>query len=231
MDAVPARKTRVESAAQALASLSLEAPAGAFLGAEEDLLTRLGVSRPTLRQAAKMVENDRLISVRRGLRGGFYAARPDAADAILTLARYLRLRGATLFDVMRVSRPISEDAAELAAQSSDEGARLELAEFAASIEANDTPGALIRAETRLVNLVARLSGNPVIEVVMSIGYSFGLEERGVAIFQSPEQRAQIRALQSDVCRAILDGDADVARLMMRRRSSVIAEWLDRAASA
>jgi hypothetical protein len=57
------------------------------------------------------------------------------------------------------------------------------------------------------------------------------EERGVVIFQSPEQRAQIRALQRDLCRAILDGDADVARLMMRRRSSVIAEWLDRAASA
>src|SRR6476469_11201558 len=91
--------TLVARTAHALAKLSLESEEGAFLGPEDELLVRLGISRPTFRQAAKMVENDRLITVRRGVKGGFYVSRPDAADAIRTLTRYLRLNGANLHDM------------------------------------------------------------------------------------------------------------------------------------
>lgn len=74
--------SRVAHTARLLAALSLATGAGDFLGAEDELLARLGVSRPTLRQAAKIVENERLISVRRGTKGGLYAARPDVADVL-----------------------------------------------------------------------------------------------------------------------------------------------------
>src|SRR5690348_7772913 len=110
MPTMLAGETLVARTARALAKLSLEAEDGAFLGAEGDLLERLGVSRPTLRQAAKMVEHDRLISVRRGIKGGVYASRPEATDAIRTLTRYLRLKGATLRHVWIVSRLIMEEA-------------------------------------------------------------------------------------------------------------------------
>ena len=86
--------TLVAKTARRLAELSLASDAGAYLGAEADLLQQLEISRPTLRQAAKIVESDRLISVRRGVKGGFYAERPNAQDAIKALARYLRMNGA-----------------------------------------------------------------------------------------------------------------------------------------
>ncbi len=85
-----------------------------YLGAEDELLAKLSVSRPTLRQAAKIVESDRLISVRRGIKGGFYATRPNAADAIKALARYLRLNGATIADVFAVTKLVAEEAGALA---------------------------------------------------------------------------------------------------------------------
>src|SRR3546814_4388112 len=89
-------ETLASRTARALADLSLAAAPGDHLGAEDDLLQRFGVSRPTLRQAAKLVERDRLISIRRGIKGGYFAERHDARDAIQSLARFLRLRGATL---------------------------------------------------------------------------------------------------------------------------------------
>src|SRR3546814_19662953 len=97
--------------ARALADLSLAAAPGDHLGAEDDLLQRFGVSRPTLSQAAKLVERDRLISIRRGIKGGHFAERPDARDAIKSLARFLRLRGATRGAVTQVTSPVSEGAA------------------------------------------------------------------------------------------------------------------------
>lgn len=220
-----ANETLASRTARALVSLSLAAEPGDYLGAEGDLLGRLGVSRPTLRQAAKMVERDRLISVRRGTNGGFFAERPDARDAIQSLARFLRIRGASLVDVIQVTRPVSEEAAMGAARlrTGDDVARLR--EFVAAIEARDTPRELIAAEVELARLIARMSGNPVVELVMEIGYSFGLDERGSDLYADADRREHTRAMQRSLCNAIIDGDVDIARLMMRRRSEQFDIWL------
>ena len=217
--------TLVSRTARELARLSLELEEGAFLGAEDDLLRRLGVSRPTLRQAAKIAENDRMIDVRRGIRGGFYASRPSADDAIRMLARFLRLRGGTLAQIVDVSRLVSERAAQLAADCRDEQLRAQLADFVTRIEGNDTRAALIEAEGELARLVSTMSGNPAAELVMAIGYSFGMEEEGSALFRDPAQRARARKLQHDLATAILAGDGDIARLMMQRRGEAMASWI------
>jgi len=223
-------ETLVERTAEALGELSMEAQEGAFLGAEDDLLQKLGISRPTLRQAAKIAQNNCLITVRRGIKGGFYAARPDAADAISTLVRFLRIRGASMNHVLSVSRSVSEQAAGLAADCRDPELRQQMMDFAASIDDNDTPETIIRAESTLAKIIAQMSGNPVIELVMAIGYSFGREEQAVALYRLPEDRAQARKLQHDLCRSILYDDADVAALMMRRRSDRVEEWISDAVS-
>lgn len=221
-------ETLVSRTARELSKLSLEHDDGAFIGAEDDLLNRLSVSRPTLRQAAKIAENDRLISVRRGIKGGFYARRPDADDSIRTLARYLRLKGATLLDIMVVSRLVAEEAAGLACQCTDEGLRGKLVQFVMSIDTAGTASALITAEARLARLVAQMSGNPAIELVMAIGYSFGMEEQGSTLYRTSEHREVARKLQQGLVQAILDRDGDVARLMMRRRSVTMAGWIEAA---
>lgn len=219
-------ETLVARTAHELSRLSMDAEDGAFLGGEDELLGKLGVSRPTLRQAAKIVENDRLISVRRGIRGGFYATRPDAQDAIRTLARYLRLRGATLADILLVSRQVSEEASALACGCEDAGLRDQLKAFVGRIEDNDTPAAIIKAEGDLVSLIARMSGNPAIELVMAIGFSFGMEEQRVGLYRDADHRAVARRLQRQLCQAILERDADVARVMMKRRSASVLGWIE-----
>lgn len=223
--------TLVEQTARRLAELSLAGDSGRYLGNEGELLARLSVSRPTLRQAAKMVANDRLIDVRRGSGGGFYASRPDAADSVRTLARYLRLRGASLIDVMAVAGPVGEEAAVLAAGCGDPALRERLADFGRRIDDNDTPAALVRAEGELARTLAEMSGNAAIELVMAIGYSFGLDEQRVRFYADPADRAHARELQHALVHAVLSGDAEVARLMMRRRSMTIRTWLAEAHGA
>lgn len=218
----------VTRTARALAELSLAREAGAYLGAEDELLARLGVSRPTLRQAAKIVETDRLISVRRGVKGGFYAERPDAKDAIRALAQFLRLKGASITDMMVVTRMVAEEAASLAAEQATDAQRADLLDFVHGIDANDSPSELVQAEGRLARLLAAMSGNPAIQLVMEIGYTFGMGEPRLGFYASAEDRAAARRLQHGLCRAVLDGDGDVARVMMRRRSALIDDWIARA---
>jgi GntR family transcriptional regulator, transcriptional repressor for pyruvate dehydrogenase complex len=203
-------ETLATRTARNLANLSLAASPGSHLGAEDDLIARFGVSRPTLRQAAKLVERDRLISIRRGAQGGYYAERPDARDAIQSLARFLRMRGANLGHVIQVTRPVSEEAAVAAARHRSAADVEALQVFVATIDARDTPRELIAAE---------------VEMVLEIGYSFGLDERGSDLYADPDRRARTRAMQRSLCQAIIDGDADIARLMMRRRSDQFDLWL------
>lgn len=217
----------VSRTARALTDLSLAAAPGDALGAEDELLARLAVSRPTLRQAAKIVENDRLISVRRGAKGGLYATRPTAADVIDAPARYLRLNGATIAHVHAATKLIAESAGADAALCDDGGLRADLEAFRERIENEVTVGDVVRAETELARLIARMSGNPAARLFIEIGYTFGQGEHDSRFYTHADDRDRARSLQKGLCDAILARDADIARLMMQRRSAMVAEMLER----
>lgn len=225
MDFQSMSETLASRTARRLVDMSLAAKPGEYLGAEKDLLQKFGISRPTLRQAAKMVERDRLISVRRGSKGGFFAERPDASDAIQSLTRFLRLRGTNLGHVMQVTRPVFEEAAVAAANRRTQDDIDQLKEFVAAIDDCAGPRELIAAEVNMARLIGRVCGNPVIELVIEIGYSFGLGERDIGLYGDPQRRARARELQRGLLNAIIAGDADIARLMMQRRSDQFDEWL------
>src|SRR5690606_33992775 len=65
-----------------------------FLGYEEELAKRMGTSKPTLRQAGRLLEAEQLIVVRRGVTGGWFG-RPPTSDGVTHAASILlRSQGA-----------------------------------------------------------------------------------------------------------------------------------------
>ncbi len=80
---------------------------GETLPAESQLMEQYGVSRPTLREAFRILEAESLISVRRGSRGGARVVAPDASVAARYVGLLLQIGGATINDVYE-ARMISE---------------------------------------------------------------------------------------------------------------------------
>jgi DNA-binding FadR family transcriptional regulator len=83
---------------------------GQRLGSGPELVERFGVSRPTLREAFRILEAENLISIERGVYGGVIARRPDEGHTVRAMATVLQSRGATLSDVYE-ARSVIEPAA------------------------------------------------------------------------------------------------------------------------
>ena len=224
------RDSAVARVVRALVRLSMDAEDGAYLGSELGLLAKLQVSRPTLRQAAKILQNDQMIEVRRGLNGGFYACRPEARHVVQGPAFYLRLKGATLSEAGVAMNVIMSSNAAAAALNPDATLRAALRGLAEELAGMDdaayTTSYLLGFEQRLIKLVARMGQNPFLELFVTIVNEFGLLERDLRFYENISARKMLwRDLQLEYCRAILEGDPEHATLLVHRRSTLVDKWI------
>jgi DNA-binding FadR family transcriptional regulator len=89
---------------------------GDALPSEAVLMEQFGVSRPTLREAFRVLESESLITIRRGAHGGARVKRPDQRIAARYAGLILEYRGTTLRDVFDARSIIESECAGLAAK-------------------------------------------------------------------------------------------------------------------
>jgi DNA-binding FadR family transcriptional regulator len=89
---------------------------GDSLPSEAQLIEDFQVSRPTIREAIRILESEGLISVSRGARGGARVTQPDSDMVARAAGVALQTRGATFQDVYEARMLIEPPAARLAAE-------------------------------------------------------------------------------------------------------------------
>lgn len=94
-------QSAVNRIAQGLRTMALGLQPGEYVGSEESLSRKFRVTGPTLRQAVRLLEHEQVIEVRRGVRGGYFADRPNIETISRVAAVYLRSRLGS-FDEMTV---------------------------------------------------------------------------------------------------------------------------------
>ena len=90
---------------------------GDSLGHEPDLVRRFGVSRPSLREALRILEAEGLITVVRGVLGGVIVHEPDERLTARTAALVLQAHNVPVADVHAARSIIEPVAARIVAQS------------------------------------------------------------------------------------------------------------------
>lgn len=89
---------------------------------ETTLMEEFSISRPTLREAFRILESEGLITVRRGARGGARVQVPSADVAARYAGLVLQHRGATLADVLEARVVVEAPAARMLASRRDRAA-------------------------------------------------------------------------------------------------------------
>lgn len=142
---------------------------GDVLPSESVLTQQFGVSRPTLREAIRILEAEALVTVRRGANGGAQVHPPDAGTAARYTGLVLEYRGTTVRDVFDALLVIEPACVSLLARerTAEQLETLHGAISDARALRDDLPR-LIRAQTDFHSLVLDMAGSETLRVLSGV---------------------------------------------------------------
>ncbi|CAG2133749.1 putative L-lactate dehydrogenase operon regulatory protein [compost metagenome] len=189
---------------------------GTRLPAERQLAAELGVSRNTLREAVRSLEQSGLVETKKGAHGGIFITRADGSVVIEGLMDLYRLGGITPRQLIQahisIEPAIVREACRLATE--DDVARLYR-----NIDAAEAATAAGEFEKRFTlnhefhKMLARIAGNPILVVFMdgliSLLVEFILR---IGTYENEEIFASRRRFMAHFAR----GDAEAAEQEMLR---------------
>ena len=192
------------------------------LPSEALLMQQFRVSRPTLREAFRILESESLIHVRRGARGGARVQVPDGDVAARYVGYVLEYRGTTMADVYNARAELEIPLARLLAANAKPR---QIARLRAAVEEAeqhlDDPEAYGRHDTAFHLLVAELAGNETLEVLIQMIYHIvGTARRRYtasldrSVHQTEHQ--QVHKTHAKLVETIGSRDPDAAEALWRK---------------
>jgi GntR family transcriptional repressor for pyruvate dehydrogenase complex len=219
------RRRRIPKAADLLADrlrqriLAENLPAGTFLLSEPELVSQLGFSRATVRQALSLLEADGLVYAKRGPNGGIMVSRPDPLHLSRSLALQFTLSDATLEDLFVLRKMNEPRAAAIVAETASARSRDEI--LACATDECDLDG-----HVRFHGLIAEACDNVLLRTLLG-----ALHE--VVGWHSADEHLDARDLENTtrihrtIATAIAEGRASVAERAMLQHLELFEEHLAR----
>jgi DNA-binding FadR family transcriptional regulator len=173
---MPARKAppRIKVAERVAAELRREIALGNLrpgdrLHSERQLQEQFEISRPTLREALRLLESESLIEVARGQHGGARVKSLDVGVVARQVGVCLQMEGTTLQDVWQARMVIEPPAAGMLARTSNRAAVQEMEEnVAAARGALDDPVAYAALTTRFSYILTAYCGNKTLHLLATL---------------------------------------------------------------
>ena len=204
---------------------------GDALPSEAVLMEQFGVSRPTLREAFRVLESESLITIRRGAHGGARVKSPDQKIAARYAGLILEYRGTTLRDVFDARSVIESECAGLAAKNRTKRDLDRLEEIYESISQTESIAERIVKHGEFDVAVVGASGNQTLIVLVSMLRSIIDKSTQESVLATADSPKTVKAY-NDAHRAhrrlidlIRKRDADAATAHWRRHLDLAEEFV------
>jgi GntR family transcriptional regulator, transcriptional repressor for pyruvate dehydrogenase complex len=202
-----------------------------FLGSEDTLTRELGVSTPTLRQAARLLEQEQLLTIKRGITGGYYTRRPNAQAVAHMSAIFLRAHNSSVAEAYEVTLPLVDLALRLACGCTDKKLRAEMERLLASDTETLSHEQNWTLDNAFSDLLARMTGNVVLLLMLSIFNDYGALLAAMSRDSGSAIPKEYFATRPKIIAAILAGNERVAARHMQARMQIAYKALNRSAGA
>ncbi len=167
-------QTKIKIAERVAAELRREIVTGKLrpgdkLHSEKDLQDQFGISRPTLREALRMLESESLIVVARGQYGGARVTEQNPTVIARQVGACLQMQSTTLRDVWQARSIIEPGAARLLAENRSETAIAEMRDNVARAQsASDDPVTYGTLTNEFSLILTRHCGNQTLHVLATL---------------------------------------------------------------
>jgi GntR family transcriptional regulator, transcriptional repressor for pyruvate dehydrogenase complex len=219
------RRQLVKATAARLRDIILEREPGANIGSLKEVAQMLGVGIVTVQQAARILEHEGLLAVRRGPGGGYHGTRPDEAALERALEAYWRVHGFGFRESQEMLALLDCEIMPAAARCQDETMMQAMRALSERIESCDTPEQRVALEVELRQLLFRMVARPLIELLSRVTTRVHVQRPLPLLFHGAEGVAMWKASRTRILQAILDRDEELARFEAERYRKLIIDRL------
>lgn len=217
------KKSAIDIAAETLREIILSTDEGTFVGSEDTLMSRLACSRSTVRQTARLLEREGLLRVRRGINGGYFAARPDVGTIESVVGTYLATLDMDAQDVTLLASALWVEAMRKAAGADKTAAEVlvsRLRKKIKSVKDSATFQQVRDVELETQNAIFNLTNSMYVKLIFDINAEFSRRRfhQPLESDEGPDHLAFVpawREAKMMELNAILQGDRDLAVMAAR----------------
>jgi GntR family transcriptional repressor for pyruvate dehydrogenase complex len=204
------RRQLVQSAAERLRELIYASPPNEHIGSLPEIAREFGVGIVTVQQAARILEHEGILEVRRGPGGGYFGRRPNLSDMERVLGAYIRSEPASWREVVDITSLLFNQLCATAARCGEPALRDELREIEVRIARCDDSRMLGPTEIELQNILFRMVDRPLFELLTRVALSFANDRQSEETFLSVFGLEQWKESRRQIINSILRQDPELA---------------------
>jgi DNA-binding FadR family transcriptional regulator len=181
----------------------------------------------TVQQAARVLEHEGILSVRRGPGGGYFGRRPDALALERSLATYIRFRRADDYEALKMMTLLDCELMPTAAHCTQVTLLNELRSLKARVDVCLSGDERLAFEDALHAILFKMVDQPLIELLAQVSIRFYRSRPIPQIFEGEEGLRAWRQWRHQIIDAILSHDPERARFEAERHRRNLLQRLER----
>lgn len=225
MTGKPSKAGLVAIAAAQLKQMIVAQEPGTQIGSLPEIAKVLGVGVVTIQQAARVLEHEGFLKVRRGNGGGYYGARPDAASLSRAIAGFLQVHESHEREAIRITTLLDCDLMPAAALATDETLREMLQALEDKIDDCDTPEQRGSFEREMQDIIYKMVDQPLMEMLARVTIQHHSSNAKFPIYSGAEGSERWKRERHGIIYAIIRRDPRLARFEAERRREDVLKQL------
>ena len=215
----------VQDTAAKLRDLIFDNEPDTQIGSLNEVADQLGVGIVTVQQAARILEHEGLLAVKRGPGGGYYGTRPDEAALQRTFATYMRVHNIGYREAFEMTVLLDSDIIQAAARSQDSSLIETISGLMEQLDNCDAAEDRIQFEVDLREALFRIVERPLLELLARVAMQLYKAESNPAIFADEIGLKEWKQGRQRILYAILQQDEKLADFEAQRFRQMVLGWM------
>jgi GntR family transcriptional repressor for pyruvate dehydrogenase complex len=216
------RHQLVQTTAETLRERIFDVDAGIKIGTLNSLADDFSVGIVTVQQAARILEHEGLLEVRRGPGGGYFGRRPDIDTLERLLAAYMRSKPASWAEALDITSLLFIELCAAASEAEvPNDLHQQLLDIGEQLKNDVTTIDVTMLEEKFQDLLFQLVNRPLFELLTRVTLHFSASNSGSIVAQNLLSPEHWRNGRLHIIKAILAGDTALARFEADRSNRQI----------